>query len=116
MLTKSKIGSQSVFKLYIFSPLLQVIPTTVTAPALIIVGVLMASNLKKIDWDKFEIAVPAFLTVVGMPLTYSISDGLALGLIAYPITMIASKRYKEVTPMMYILFVVFIIFFLVTNL
>ncbi|KAA8802849.1 NCS2 family permease, partial [Lactobacillus crispatus] len=54
--------------------------------------------------------------VVGMPLTYSISDGLALGLIAYPITMIASKRYKEVTPMMYILFVVFVIFFLVTNL
>ena len=69
----------------IFSPLLAVIPTTVTAPALIIVGVLMASNLKKIDWDKFEIAFPAFLTVVGMPLTYSISDGLALGLIAYPI-------------------------------
>lgn len=100
----------------IFSPLLQVIPTTVTAPALIIVGVLMASNLKKIDWEKFEIAFPAFLTVVGMPLTYSISDGLALGLIAYPITMIASKRYKEVSPMMYILFVVFIIFFLVTNL
>ena len=100
----------------IFSPLLAVIPTTVTAPALIIVGVLMTSNLKKIDWDKFEIAFPAFLTVVGMPLTYSISDGLALGLIAYPITMIASKRAKEVTPMMYILFVVFVIFFLVTNL
>ena len=100
----------------IFSPLLSVIPTTVTAPALIIVGVLMASNLRKIDWDKFEIAFPAFLTVVGMPLTYSISDGLALGLIAYPITMIASKRAKEVTPMMYILFVVFVIFFLVTNL
>ena len=70
----------------------------------------------KIDWDKFEIAFPAFLTVVGMPLTYSISDGLALGLIAYPITMIASKRAKEVTPMMYILFAVFVIFFLVTNL
>ena len=100
----------------IFSPLLSVISTTVTAPALIIVGVLMASNLRKIDWDKFEIAFPAFLTVVGMPLTYSISDGLALGLIAYPITMIASKRAKEVTPMMYILFVVFVIFFLVTNL
>lgn len=81
----------------IFSPLLAVIPTTVTAPALIIVGVLMASNLKKIDWNQFEIAFPAFLTVVGMPLTYSISDGLALGLIAYPITMIASKRGKEVT-------------------
>ena len=99
----------------IFSPLLAVIPTTVTAPALIIVGVLMAGNLKKIDWDKFEIAFPAFLTVVGMPLTYSISDGLALGMIAYPITMIASKQAKKVSPMMYILLVVFVLFFLITN-
>lgn len=99
----------------IFSPLLAVIPTTVTAPALIIVGVLMASNLKRINWQKFEIAFPAFLTVVGMPPTYSISDGLALGMIAYPITMIASKHYKNVSPMMYVLLVVFIIFFLITN-
>lgn len=99
----------------IFSPLLAVIPTTVTAPALIIVGVLMASNLKKIDWSKFEIAFPAFMTVVGMPLTYSISDGLALGMIAYPITMIASKKYQKVSPMMYVLLVVFVIFFLITN-
>ena len=100
----------------IFSPLLAVIPTTVTAPALIIVGVLMASNLKKIDWEKFEIAFPSFLIVVGMPLTYSISDGLALGMIAYPITMIATKRYKDVSIMMYVLFFIFIGFFLITNL
>ncbi len=100
----------------IFSPLLAVIPTTVTAPALIIVGVLMASNLKKIDWEKFEIAFPSFLIVVGMPLTYSISDGLALGMIAYPITMIATKRYKDVSLMMYVLFFIFIGFFLITNL
>ena len=100
----------------IFSPLLAVIPTTVTAPALIIVGVLMASNFNKIDWDKFEVAFPAFLIVVGMPLTYSISDGLALGMIAYPITMLATKRYKEVSVMMYILFFIFIGFFLITNL
>lgn len=100
----------------ILSPLLAVIPTTVTAPALIIVGVLMASNLKKIDWEKFEIAFPSFLIVVGMPLTYSISDGLALGMIAYPITMIATKRYKDVSIMMYVLFFIFIGFFLITNL
>lgn len=99
-----------------FSPLLSVIPTTVTAPALIIVGVLMASNLKKIDWDSFEIAFPAFLIVLGMPLTYSISDGLALGMVAYPITMLAAKRSKEVTPTMYVLFIIFVIFFLATNL
>ncbi len=99
----------------IFSPLLAVIPTTVTAPALVIVGVLMAGNLKFINWDHFEVALPAFLTVVGMPLTYSISDGLALGMIAYPITMIAARRHKEVSPMMYVLFFIFIIFFLITN-
>ena len=100
----------------IFSPLLAVIPTTVTAPALIIVGVLMASNLKKKKKKKFEIAFPSFLIVVGMPLTYSISDGLALGMIAYPITMIATKRYKDVSIMMYVLFFIFIGFFLITNL
>ena len=99
----------------IFSPLLAVIPTTVTAPALIIVGVLMASNLKRIDWEKFEIAFPAFLTVVGMPLTYSISDGLSWGMITYPICMLAAKRGKEVTPMMWVLFFVFIIFLWVLN-
>ncbi|RYL93504.1 NCS2 family permease [Sporolactobacillus sp. THM7-4] len=95
----------------LFSPLLSVVTSQVTAPALIIVGVLMASALKQIPWDKFEIAVPAFLTVLGMPLTYSISNGIALGFVAYTITMIAAKRWKEIHPIVYGLFVVFIIFF-----
>ncbi|RMC38763.1 MULTISPECIES: NCS2 family permease [unclassified Lactobacillus] len=99
----------------IFSPLLGLFTTHVTAPALIIVGVLMAQNTAHIHWDKMEIAVPAFLILVGMPLTYSISDGLALGLITYPICMLAAKRAKEVTPMMWILFLVFIIFLWVLN-
>lgn len=99
----------------IFSPLLGLFTTHVTAPALIIVGVLMAQNTAHIHWDKMEIAVPAFLILVGMPLTYSISDGLALGLITYPICMLAAKRGKEVTPMMWILFLVFIIFLWVLN-
>lgn len=98
-----------------FSPLLAVIPTTVTAPALIIVGVLMAQNLAKINWQRFEVASPSFLIVVGMPLTYSIADGLALGMIAYPITMIAAKRGKEVSPIMYVLFFVFIGFLWLLN-
>ncbi|MCF6515409.1 NCS2 family permease [Lactobacillus sp. S2-2] len=93
-----------------FSPLLGVITSQVTAPALIIVGVLMTKSINKIDWSKFEIAVPAFLIILGMPITYSIADGIALGTIAYPITMIASKRGKEVNPMMYGLAVVFVIF------
>lgn len=91
-----------------FSPLLSVVTSQVTAPALIIVGVLMASHLANIHWDKLEVAIPAFLVVVGMPLTYSIADGLALGMVAYPITMIAAKRGKEVSPVMYVLAVIFV--------
>lgn len=92
------------------SPLLTVITDQVTAPALIIVGMLMAQSLTKVHWDKFEIAAPSFLILVGMPLTYSISDGTALGFITYPLSMIAAKRGKEVSPIMYGLAVVFVIF------
>jgi AGZA family xanthine/uracil permease-like MFS transporter len=99
----------------IFSPLLAVVTSQVTAPALIIVGVLMAQSLRKIDWDKLEIAIPSFLIVLGMPLTYSISDGIALGFVMYPITMIAAKRGKEVHPLMYVLFFVFLGFLWIMN-
>lgn len=99
----------------IFSPLLAVFTSQVTAPALIIVGVLMAQNTAHIHWDKLEIAVPAFLIILGMPLTYSISDGLSWGMITYPICMLAAKRGKEITPMMWLLFFVFIIFLWVLN-
>jgi AGZA family xanthine/uracil permease-like MFS transporter len=109
-LTAVTTGILFIFGLF-FSPLLSVVTDQVTAPALIIVGVLMASSMRNINWSKMEIAIPSFLIVLGMPLTYSISDGLALGFIAYPITMIAAKRGKEVHPIMYGLFFVFIIFF-----
>ena len=95
-----------------FSPLLAVITSAVTAPALIVVGVLMVSSLKKIDWDKFEIAVPAFFTVVTMALTYSIATGLAIGFIFYPITMIVAGKGKKVHPLMYALFIIFILYFI----
>ncbi|MGY0694620.1 NCS2 family permease [Virgibacillus sp. FSP13] len=95
-----------------FSPLLSVITSEVTAPALIIVGVLMSSALKDIEWDKFEIAVPAFLTIAAMPLTYSIATGIAIGFIFYPITMIMKGRIKEINPIMYVLFVIFVLYFI----
>ncbi|QUX06738.1 NCS2 family permease [Lentilactobacillus buchneri] len=98
-----------------FSPLLTVITSQVTAPALIIVGILMAQALKSVHWEQFEIAAPAFITLVGMPLTYSIADGIALGFITYPITMIAARRGKEVSAMMYGLAVVFVIFLWILN-
>jgi AGZA family xanthine/uracil permease-like MFS transporter len=95
-----------------FFPLLSVVTTAVTAPALIIVGVLMVSSLGKIDWAKFEIAVPAFLTMIAMPLSYSIATGIAIGFIFYPITMLVKGRRKEIHPIMYFFFVIFILYFI----
>lgn len=95
-----------------FFPVLEVITSAVTAPALIIVGVLMVASLGKIDWTKFEIAVPAFLIIIAMPLTYSIATGIAIGFIFYPITMIVKGRAKEIHPIMYFLFVIFVLYFI----
>ncbi|MCL6572337.1 MAG: NCS2 family permease [Bacillus sp. (in: Bacteria)] len=95
-----------------FFPLLSVVTPAVTAPALIIVGVLMVSSLGKIDWHRFEIAVPAFLTMIAMPLTYSIATGIAVGFIFYPITMIVKGRKKDIHPIMYFFFVIFVLYFI----
>lgn len=95
-----------------FFPVLSVVTSAVTAPALIIVGVLMVASLGKIEWTRFEIAVPAFLTILCMPLTYSIATGIAIGFIFYPITMIVAGRRKEIHPIMYGLFVVFALYFI----
>ncbi|WP_270182991.1 NCS2 family permease [Alkalihalobacillus sp. CinArs1] len=94
-----------------FSPLLAVVTPAVTAPVLIIVGVLMVSVLGKIEWNRFEIAVPAFLTIIAMPLTYSIATGIALGFVMYPITMLVKGEGKNIHPIMYVLFFVFVAYF-----
>lgn len=94
-----------------FSPLMEVVTSAVTTPALVVVGVLMAANFAEIDWKKFEVAVPAFITIIMMPLSYSIATGIACGFIFYPITMLISKRHKEVHPIMYGLMILFILYF-----
>lgn len=95
-----------------FTPLLAVVTSAVTAPALIIVGALMVSSLRLIEWDKIEIAIPAFLVILCMPLGYSIATGIAVGFIFYPITMIVAGRGKEIHPIMYGLFLVFLAYFI----
>ena len=95
-----------------FYPILSVITSYVTAPALIVVGVLMVSSLGNIQWTKFETAVPAFFVIIAMPLTYSIATGIAIGFLFYPITMIVAGRIKEVHPIMYGLWVVFLGYFI----
>lgn len=92
------------------SPVLSVVTNAVTAPALIVVGILMVSSLGQIEWNKFEVAVPAFFTMLMMPLTSSIATGLAVGFVFYPLTMVLKGKAKEVSPIMYIFAVLFLIY------
>ncbi|GAB2683810.1 NCS2 family permease [Nocardia thraciensis] len=96
-----------------FFPLFAVVAgaPAVTAPALIVVGVLMARALGEIDWGKLEYAIPAFLTVIMMPLTYSIANGIAMGLLFYPVVMVARGRVREVHWVMWVLMAVFLGYF-----
>jgi adenine/guanine/hypoxanthine permease len=96
----------------IFSPLLAVITEEVTAPALVIVGVLMVRALGQIEWEKMEYAIPAFVTMIAMPLTFSIANGIALGLFLFPMMLVFKGRWREVHPVMYGLFFIFLAYFI----
>lgn len=96
-----------------FSPLLSVVTSAVTAPALIMVGALMVTSFGKIDWTDIAITIPSFTTVIIMTLAYSIADGLAAGFILYTIIMIATNRSKEVHPIMYVLSILFVVYFII---
>jgi AGZA family xanthine/uracil permease-like MFS transporter len=80
----------------------------VTAPALVIVGSLMIKSIAKIDWDDITETIPAYLTFIGIPLTYSITDGMAFGFVSYPIMKLFEGKAKDIHPIMWVLFVVFL--------
>ena len=92
-----------------FSPLFLSIPAAATAPALIIVGLLMLEPVAKIQWHDFTEAIPAFICVIMMPFTYSISNGILLGMIAYVVINVMSGRYKKISTTMYILALLFVL-------
>ncbi|HEY8542013.1 MAG TPA: NCS2 family permease [Pseudothermotoga sp.] len=93
-----------------FSPLALTVPSAATAPALVFVGVLMIKTLKKINWDDISEAVPAFVTLLMMPLTYSIANGIALGIITYPVIKLFSGKAKQVHWLTWILAILFILY------
>jgi AGZA family xanthine/uracil permease-like MFS transporter len=92
-----------------FSPIAGAIPPIATAPALIIVGALMISAVKTIDWDDLTEGIPAFLTILAMPLTFSIANGLALGFIFYPLLKVLTGRWREASPLVYVLAALFVL-------
>ena len=95
-----------------FSPLFLSIPAAATAPALIIVGLLMMEPITKIPFNDFSESIPAFVCIVMMPLTYSISNGILLGMIAYVLMNIVCGKFKKITPAMYLLAILFVLKFI----
>jgi AGZA family xanthine/uracil permease-like MFS transporter len=91
------------------SPLATAIPAYATAPALILVGVLMTQSIAQINWQDFSEAVPAFMTMLATPLTFSIATGLSLGLIAYTVVKIASGKIREINALVWILTILFVL-------
>ena len=91
----------------LFSPLFLSIPSAATAPVLVIVGLLMLEPIHKIDFDDYLESIPSFICIITMPLAYSISDGILLGMISYVVLNMAAGKFKKITPTMYILAVLF---------
>ncbi|MFC5725022.1 NCS2 family permease [Streptomyces gamaensis] len=97
----------------IFTPLATVVPSQAATPALLVVGFLiMASNVKDIDWGDFTIAIPAFLTIVSMPFTYSITNGIGIGVLAFILLRIATKRFREVPWLLSVVGLCFLVYFM----
>ena len=91
-----------------FSPLFLAVPAAATAPALIIVGVMMMPSITRIHWEDYCRAIPAFLTIILMPLTYSISDGILIGVIAYVGCHAVAGKFKSISITMWILAILFV--------
>lgn len=97
------------------APIAGMIPSAATAPALIIVGVLMIKGAVEVNWHNLEEAIPAFLTISMMPFAYSISDGIAFGFISYSVIKVARGKVKEVPVLVYIISVLFILKYILAN-
>ena len=94
-----------------FSPLAAAIPGYATAPALIVVGALMTEPIGRVKWPDFTEAIPAFVTLLATPLTFSIATGLSLGLISYTLVKVAAGKIREISPVIWILTLLFILRF-----
>jgi AGZA family xanthine/uracil permease-like MFS transporter len=92
-----------------FWPLASAIPAAATAPALIVVGSLMIGELRAVAWDDFAVSISAFLTIIGMPLTFSIANGVSFGVISYAAIMLLTGRARRVAPVLYVVAVLLVV-------
>jgi xanthine/uracil permease len=93
----------------LLSPIFLAIPSFATAPALIVVGFYMFTNVVHIDFADMSEAIPCYICIVAMPIFYSISEGISMGIISYVIINVLSGKFKKITPLMYILSILFIL-------
>ncbi|MDF3302159.1 NCS2 family permease [Streptomyces tropicalis] len=93
------------------TPLLTIVPLQAAAPALIAVGFLMMTHVKHIDWDRYEIAIPAFLTIAAMPFTYSITDGIGAGFLSYVVVKTVLGKAREVNGLLWAVSALFLVYF-----
>ena len=94
------------------APLVLVVPFEAASTALVVVGFLMMTAVRTIDWADYEIAIPAFLTIVLMPFTYSISNGIGAGIITYVLLKLAAGKAREIHPLLYAVAALFVLYFL----
>ncbi|MGX7148615.1 NCS2 family permease [Enterococcus ureasiticus] len=97
----------------LFSPLIAIVPAQATAPALILVGVMMLASFKDIEWTNLEEAVPAFFASIFMGLCYSISYGIAVGFIFYAVVKVAKGKFREISPILWVVNALFILNFVI---
>ncbi|MDN5717975.1 MAG: NCS2 family permease, partial [Janibacter sp.] len=93
------------------SPLVAVVPYEAATPALVLVGFLMMQQVKEIDWDDLEIAIPAFLTIILMPFTYSITAGIGAGFVTYVFIKVARGKIGAIHPLMWLVAALFVLYF-----
>ncbi|SEK48320.1 putative MFS transporter, AGZA family, xanthine/uracil permease [Blastococcus sp. DSM 46786] len=94
-----------------FTPLVAVVPSEAAAPALVIVGALMISQIKNLTWDDMSLVIPAFLTIALMPFTYSITNGIGAGVISFVLLRLAVGRRREIHPLMWVVALLFLVYF-----
>ncbi|MDF2808325.1 MAG: permease, partial [Cellulosimicrobium sp.] len=94
------------------SPLVALVPYEAAAPALVFVGFLMMTQIAGISWKNVEIAIPAFLTIIVMPFTYSIADGIGAGFLAFVVIKLALGKVRAIHPLMWVASAMFLVYFL----
>jgi AGZA family xanthine/uracil permease-like MFS transporter len=95
----------------LLTPLVTVVPFEAASPALVIVGFLLLTQIRNIDFDDYAIAIPAFLTIVLMPFTYSITNGIGAGFVSYTLLKATQGRAREVSPLLWVIAALFVVYF-----